>query len=106
REEWWMDVPALLSDDPVSVGAARQCLADNQYFAYIEGRLEYPDTLGMMRNVDEYEKVKSLPASSFRLPMTDGQPDFAFADEEDAVLALKHGQTRLLVNLYYRSERG
>jgi hypothetical protein len=33
REEWWMDVPALLSDDPEAVGAAQQSLADNQYFA-------------------------------------------------------------------------
>ncbi len=60
----------------------------------------------MMRNVDEYAKVKTLPPSAYRLPMTDGQPDFAFADEEDAVLAVKHGDTRLFVNLYYRAERG
>jgi hypothetical protein len=106
REEWWMDVPALLADDPVSVGAARQSLSDHQYLAYFAGRLGDPDTLGMMRNVDDYAKVKALPSSGYRLPMTDGQPDFAFADEEDAVLALKHGDTRLFVNFYYRAERG
>ena len=81
REEWWMDVPALLANDPVSVGAAQQCLADHQYFAYVAGRLGDPDTLGMMRNVDDYAKVRALPTSDYRLPMTDGQPDFAFADE-------------------------
>jgi hypothetical protein len=105
REEWWTDVPALLGDDPVAVGAAQQCLADNQYFAYVKSRLNDPDTLGMMRNVDDYEKVKALPPSASRLPMTDGQPDFAFADEEDAIVAVKHGDTRLFVNLYYRAER-
>ena len=106
REEWWMDVPALLSDDPVAVGAAQQALADHQYFAYVQGRLKDPDTLGMMRNVAEYERVKSLPPSPYRLPMTPGQPDFAFADEQDAIVALKHGDERLFVNLYYRAERG
>jgi hypothetical protein len=106
REEWWMDVPALLSDDPIAVGAAQQSIDDRQYFAYIAGRLKDPDTLGMMRNVDEYEKVKSLPPSSNRLPMTDGQPDFAFADEQDAIVAVKHGDTQLFINLYYRAERG
>jgi hypothetical protein len=105
REEWWMDVPALLSDDPVAVGAAQQSLADNQYFAYVNSRLKDPDTLGMMRNIDQYEKVKMLAPSSYRLPMDNDQPDFVFSDEEDAVLALKHGDTRLFVNLYYRAER-
>jgi hypothetical protein len=106
REEWWMDLPALLSDDTVAVGAIQQGLADNQYFNYIQGRLADPDTLGMMRNVDEYEKVKSLPVSAYRMPMTDGQPDFAWADEQDAVLAIKHGDQRLFINFYYRAERG
>ena len=106
REEWWMDVPALLSDAPVAVGAAQQALGDNQYFAYVKSRLKDPDALGMLRNVDDYTKVKALPPSAYRLPMTDGQPDFAFADEEDAIVAIKHGDTRLFVNLYYRAERG
>jgi hypothetical protein len=106
REEWWMDVPALLSDDPISIGAAQRSLDDNQYFARIEQRLNDPDTLGMMRNVDEYKKVKSLPSSSYQFPMCDGQPDFAWADEQDAIIAIKHGNTRLFVNLYYRAERG
>lgn len=105
REAWWMDVPALLSNDQTIVGAAQRSIADGQYFAYAQGRLKDPDTLGMMRNVDEYTKVKSLPLSNYEFPMADGQPDFAFADEEDGVVAIKHGDTRLYVNLYYRAER-
>jgi len=105
REEWWTDVPALLSDDPVIVGAAQQSIADNQYFAYVKGRLKDPDTLGMMRNVDDYAKVKSLPPADPRLPMTPGHPDFVFADEQDAIIALKRGDTSLFFNFYYRSER-
>lgn len=106
REEWWMDLPALLHDDPVCVGAAQQALVDNQYFYYVGGRLRDPDTLGMMRNVDEYQTVKALPPSSYRMPMTEGQPDFAWADEQDAIVAIKHGRERLFINLYYRAERG
>jgi hypothetical protein len=105
REEWWMDVPAMLSDDPIAVGAAQQSLEDNQYFAYVQSRLQDADTLGMMRNVDDYAAVKALPPSTYRMPMTPGQPDFAFADEEDAILVVKHGDERLFVNLYYRAER-
>ena len=105
RESWWMEVPAMLTDDPVSVGAAQQSLAEGQYFAYVESRLKDPDTQGMMRNVDQWETVSKLPPSRYRLPATPGQPDFIFADEENAMLALKHGETSLFVNLYYRAER-
>lgn len=105
RETWWMELPAFLQD-PQSVGAVQQCLADNQYFPRLAQRAEDGDTLGMMRNVDEYRIVKSLPRSAYRLPMTDGQPDFVFSDEEDAVLAIKHGSRRLFVNFYYRQEFG
>jgi hypothetical protein len=106
REAWWMETAALLQDDPMAVGAAQQSVEEGQYFAYIQSRLKDPDTLGMMRNVDEWEKVSQLPQSPRRLPMTPGQPDFAFADEENAVLALKHGETCLFINFYYRAERG
>lgn len=105
REAWWMEVPAL-TKDTVSVGVAQQCLEDNQYFYRLAQRAKDNDTLSMMRNIDEYAIVKAQPKSSFRLPMSDGQPDFVFSDEEDAVLVLKHGQQRLFVNFYYRQEFG
>ncbi len=105
REAWGMEVPAC-AQDPVSVGAAQQCLEDNQYFCHLAQRAKDKDTLAMMRNIGEYATVKTLPKSAFRLPMTDGQPNFVFSDEEDAVLALKHGQQRLFLNFYYRQEFG
>ncbi|HEX9048701.1 MAG TPA: hypothetical protein VF988_16865, partial [Verrucomicrobiae bacterium] len=105
RELWWMEVPAL-TGDPVAVGAAQQCLEDNQYFCRLAERDKDIDTLGMMRNIGEYATVKAQPKSDFRLPMGDGQPDFVFSDEEDAVVALKHGQQRLFINFYYRQEFG
>lgn len=105
REMWWMEIPAF-TKDPVATGAAQQCLADNQYFYRLAQRAGDKDTVGMMRNIDEYATVKSLPKSAFRLPMTDGQPDFVFSDEQDAVLALKHGSQRLFMNFYFRQEFG
>jgi hypothetical protein len=60
----------------------------------------------MMRNIDNYAVVTALPKSSYRLPMTDGQPDFVYSDEESAVLALKHGEHQLFLNFYYRQEYG
>jgi hypothetical protein len=105
NEAWWMELPAFLKD-PVSVGAAQQCLEDNQYFPRLASRANDKDTLGMMRNLDEYAVVKALPKSAFRLPMTDGQPDFVFSDEEDAVVAIKHDHDRLFVNFYFRQEYG
>lgn len=105
REDWWMAVAAY-TKDPVAVGTAQQMLADQQYFPRLVRRLNDPDTTGMMRNIDEYETVKALPASPWRIPATPGQPDYAFADEENAVIALKQADRYLFVNFYYRQERG
>lgn len=105
REAWWMEVPAL-TKDPVSVGAAQQCLDDNQYFYRLAQRANDRNTVGMMRNIDEYASVKALPKSAFRLPMTDGQPDFVFSDEKNAVIAMKHGDQMLFLNFYFRQEFG
>jgi hypothetical protein len=105
NELWWMEVPAF-TNDPESVGAAQQSLEDNQYLYRLAQRASDPDTLGMMRNIDNYATVKALPKSSYRLPMTDGQPDFVFSDEENAVLVLKHREQKLFLNFYYRQEYG
>ena len=106
RESWWMETAALFPDDSVIVGAAQQSVADGQYFSYIAHRADDKDTLGMMRNFDDWEKVSKLPPTNRPLPGTPGQPDFVFADEESAVLALKHRDAFLFVNFYYRAERG
>lgn len=105
REAWWMDTAALLADDPLILGVAQQSIEEGQYFPYIESRLADRDTLGMMRNVGNWDKVHALPPSPPRMPMTPGQPDFVFSDEENAVLAIKHGDSTLFFNLYYRAER-
>ena len=105
RENWGVTLASLLADDPKTVGVTQQLLEDNQLFNVIAARLKKgADPLGLMLFIDDYTKVKDLPPSSYRLPMGEGQPDFVFADEENAVIAIKHGETRLFVNLYFRAE--
>lgn len=106
RESWWLETAVLFPDDPAIVGIAQQAIADGQYFSRVKNRLRDPQTLGMMRNVDAWEKFQKLPGTGHKLPMTPGEPDFVFSDEENAVLAIKDGETQLFVNFYYRSERG
>ena len=89
-----------------AVGAAQQSLEDKQYFVRLADRAKDNDILGMMLNVSDYAAMTAMPPSSFRLPMSPGQPDFVFSDEEDAVLAIKHGAERLFFNFYFRQEYG
>jgi hypothetical protein len=95
--------------DPTDIGYAQQLLADGQYFAGFEPHLQIhtPGIWTMMMNAaDNYARVRQLPPSPARLPMTPGQPDFVFADEEDGVLALKHGDEILYISLYWRARYG
>lgn len=103
REHWGMETASMLPEDRATVGATQRFITDGYYFEHIQNRLK-DSTIGLMRNVNEYEKVKVLPHVSYKFPMEDGQPDFVFADEENAVIAIKHGDTRLFMNLYFRAE--
>lgn len=108
REDWELEPAAVLKDDE-SAGIVQQCLADDQFFPRLARRVTDNDPnniRGMMQALDDYETVKALPTSPVRLPMSDGQPDFAWADEGDAVLVVRHGAQKLFFNFYYRAERG
>jgi hypothetical protein len=100
---------AVATGDPKLLGYAQQMIADNQFFPSIGHMMEAPSlraTIGMIDTINEYEQVKALPAQGFKLPMTAGQPDFVFADEEDGVVALKHGGDILYASLYWRANYG
>jgi hypothetical protein len=88
------------------VGYARQMLADDQYFNNLT--LNYwssPDADALEAFAD-YPIVAGAPDSGVRLPMTDGQPDFAWADEENGIVALKHGRERLWLSTYWQAKSG
>ncbi len=95
---------------PQAVGYAQQCLADNQFF-----RAEQKAPSQFFRGVtvltalsvpQQYARVKALPASPFRLPMSHGRPNFVWADPQNAVVAVKHGHDRFWAELYYRAPMG
>jgi hypothetical protein len=92
--------------DPMLLGGVQEMFADNQFFASVQRQLKITSlrgTAGLLSTPDEYELIKAQPASEQKLPMSAGQPDFVFADEEDGVLALKHGADVLYVSLYWRA---
>ncbi len=55
---------------------------------------------------DAYETFRSLPPTKKVLPMSSGQPDFAWVDEENMVVAAKHGEERFFANMYWRGPDG
>lgn len=100
---------AVATGDPKLLGYAQQMIADNQFFPSIAHMMEAPSlraTIGLIDVIEEYEQVKSMPAQQFKLPMTADQPDFVFADEEDGVVAVKHGDDILYASLYWRANYG
>jgi hypothetical protein len=108
----WDNTPfytAVATKDPQLMAAAQQMLDDNQYFAVIRDRLKDPGqrtTIGLLDAYDEWQTVRNWPKQQGRLPMTHGQPDFVFADTEDGVVALKHGDDILYASLYWRATCG
>jgi hypothetical protein len=92
--------------DPVEIGYAQQMFADHQFFASIADQMKVKSlrsTAGLLDIPDDYETLKAQLPSPRRLPMSPGQPDFVFSDEEDGVLAVKHGQEIFYASLYWRA---
>jgi hypothetical protein len=96
--------------DPTAVGYAKQMLNDGQYFAQLVADSRYYggsfDARFEMEVWDDYNAVKNAPDSGIRLPMSDGQPDFAWADEDDAIVAIKHGNERLWIEGLWQAKEG
>jgi hypothetical protein len=92
--------------DPYLIGYVQQMFADNQFFASVATHLKdgrFRSTVGLLGLPDEYDLLQAQPPSPHRLPMSWDQPDFVFSDEEDGVVAIKHGQEILFVSLYWRA---
>jgi hypothetical protein len=93
--------------DPVGLGYAQQMFDDNQFFISLERQMAQNNSLrvtaGLLGVPDQYEIVKAQPPGAVRLPMTPGQPDFVFSDEEDGVVAIKNGDEIFYASLYWRA---
>lgn len=98
---------AYATRDPRLLAYARQMIDDNQFFASLRDTLAENGSLrithGALRAPEAYEFIAALPASPLRLPMSAGAPDYVFTDEEDGVVALKHGDEILYASLYWRA---
>jgi hypothetical protein len=79
---------------------------DNQFFTAVALEMNQNNSLrvtaGLLGVPDQYDTVKACQSQA-RLPMTQGQPDFVFSDEEDGVVAVKNGDEILYISLYWRA---
>lgn len=95
--------------DQALVGYTQQMFADNQFFSSLADQMKetgFRSTGGLLETASQYELLKAQPPSAYRLPMSPGQPDFVWADEEDGVVAVKRGDEMLYVSLYWRARNG
>lgn len=100
---------AVATGDPKLLGYAQQMIADRQFFPSLAQMMDAPSlraTIGMIDAIEEYEHIQRLPQQGYKLPMSAGQPDFVFTDEENGVVALKHGGDILYASLYWRANYG
>lgn len=96
---------AALSKDPTLIGYAKQMLEDNQFFTNITSS----SSVSAFEALDvfaDYQTIKNASDNGVRLPMSEGQPDFAWADEENAVVAVKKGDERLWLTTYWQAKAG
>lgn len=92
--------------DPQLVGGVQQMIEDRQLYATLKDAVKgkgFRTSAGLLAIPDHLEIVLARPASPQRLPMSPGQPDFVFSDEEDGVIAVKNGDEILYASLYWRA---
>lgn len=100
---------AAVTLDPAAVGSVQQMLADGQFFAAIAHSMKdrrLRADFGLLTVPDDYETLRAQPQRNQPLPMSPGQRDTVFADEENGVVAIKHGSEILYVALYWRARMG
>ncbi len=95
-------------DIPQFTGVLQEMLDDGQLykFAASEGYREHyefgaymPNDLDVALKKLDAMKQSGVSPQQYYLPMADGMPDFAWGDEDNMVVAAKHGDERLFVAL-------
>ncbi|MCP5532304.1 MAG: autotransporter-associated beta strand repeat-containing protein [Akkermansiaceae bacterium] len=77
-------------------GYYKDAIADGQALRMISGRVDPY----LSRNWT-LAKAAAAANATVRVPMNIGAPDFAWGDEENMVVAAKHGENRIFVNLFW-----
>jgi hypothetical protein len=98
---------AAVTRDPAMVAYAQQMFADNQFFHSLLAQMKSASSLrvtaGLLPVPGQYEALAKLPPVGQKLPMSEGQPDFVFSDEEAGVVAIKAGNEIFYASLYWRA---
>ncbi|MBA3936687.1 MAG: hypothetical protein H0X38_04435 [Planctomycetes bacterium] len=97
---------AASAPDAAAIGIAQQLFADHQFFRTVADEMKEKSlrvTRTLLHIPDEYAALSALPPSALRLPMTPGQGDVAWSDEEDGVVAVHHGAEVFYASLYWRA---
>lgn len=100
---------AAVTRSPTLVGYAQQSIADGQLWNGVEYLADHrTPSVGVnaLRFLRDYETFRKLPKSSARLPMTAGQENHVFSDEDNGVVAVKYGDEILYASLYWRARFG
>ncbi len=109
QRDSWDGTPlqiAAVTMSPKLIGFAKQMIDDNQLYHIMAEHIKTSDfrtTAGLLPMPDQLDVINVQPKTPYELPMTETQPDFAFTDEEDGVVAVKNGDEMLYVSLYWRA---
>ena len=99
----------LVAKNPVSIRLAQLKIAHGAVYKYdiaAPAAAESPhwaDSLARAAiELESFAAVAALPPTEAKLPGEEGAPDFAFADVQAAVVALKNGRDKMYVSLQWR----
>ncbi len=101
---------AVVLKDPEIIGWTQEMFQDGQFYRQLDlmqanssARVGLNAFRLVARDWDAYQ---SLPARPYRLPTDWDADDFVFTDEENGVIAVKHGRELLFASLYWRARQG
>lgn len=95
---------AAATGDPDLMAYAQQMADEKQLFASfseLDGRNHLHLDI-----FSDYRTFKAAQKSDVKIPMSDGEPDFVWADEEIAIIAMKQGENRLWISPYWQQKEG
>ena len=100
---------ALYANEPTSIRLAQLRIAHGQAFALdvasdaATRSPHWPDLLASSSIwLESYQALAALPPTTFRLPMEETAPDFAWGDVQAGAVAVKHVGVRLFASLQWR----
>ena len=95
---------AAATGDPDLMAYAQQMVDEKQLFASFS-ELDGRNHLHLDIFAD-YQIFKAAQKSNIKIPMSDGEPDFVWADEDIAIVAMKQGENRLWVSPFWQNKEG